>query len=71
MTKAELIRFLLAEVEKAGSQAKLARRLGINKSYLCRVLKGQEAPGKAILEPLGIQEVTDYQLKPRKADPRA
>ena len=36
-------------------QAEVARQLGVSRSYLCRIVKGNRMPGPLILKALGLR----------------
>jgi biotin operon repressor len=63
MSIVELREMIEKEVERAGSQNRLAKEWGMSRSYLCEVLKGSKEPGKKILDSLGIKRVTVYEKK--------
>jgi DNA-binding phage protein len=61
-TAAEVVKHLLGEVEKAGSQTECARRTGLNRSYLTHVLNGRR-PGGDILKAFNLTKTVRYILK--------
>jgi Helix-turn-helix len=60
MDREQLIAKLKQLVEKAGSQAALAKELGVSPSYLSDVLNGLRQPGISLLAPLGLESITEY-----------
>ncbi len=59
----DLIRALHREAKKAGSQKALANRMGVDPTYLSRVMREQKEAGPAILDPLGLERVVVYRRK--------
>lgn len=47
-------------VKDAGSQAELARRLGITATYVGHLLEGKRDPGLKVLRGLGLKKVVFY-----------
>ncbi len=64
-TRAELVKRLIEEVEKAGSQTELARRIGLNRTYLTHVLNGRK-PGSEVIKALHLTRVVKYLQKKKK-----
>jgi transcriptional regulator with XRE-family HTH domain len=60
MTSQQLIKKLKRMAEGEGSQAALAKKLGISPSYLSDVLHGLRSPGASLLDPLGLEAFTEY-----------
>jgi transcriptional regulator with XRE-family HTH domain len=60
MTRDELMKLIQQRVEQTGTQAALARELGITAVYLGDVLSGKREPGPKILDALGIRRVITY-----------
>ena len=63
MTQPQLIKKLNKMAEEAGSQAALAKQLGISPSYLSDVLNGLRNPGVSLLAPLGLEAVIEYRSR--------
>jgi hypothetical protein len=42
------------------SQVAVAKELGITPQYLCDVLAARRAPGKSILDALGLEKLVSY-----------
>jgi len=59
-TEIEVLQLLHREILKAGSQAEWARRSGVNRTYLNKVISGRKSPGPAILNALKIEEMNVY-----------
>lgn len=57
MTPPEMIAAVRRAAEAAGGQNALARKWGVPNAYISDVLRGQRAPGAAILRPLGLKRV--------------
>ena len=55
MTLDQILKRLRSLVTIAGSQAALAKTMGVTPSYLSDVLQGRRAPGPAILKYLGLE----------------
>ena len=55
-----VIAMLRMLIVKEGSQAKLAKKLGVSSAYLSDVLKANRDPGPSILVPLGFESRTVY-----------
>jgi DNA-binding phage protein len=53
----DLVRLLRSEVEKAGGQSAWARREGIDRTLLNRVLNDQKPPSKEIIRALKLCNV--------------
>lgn len=58
---------LQERLEKAGSQAALARELNVSQPYLSNVLAGRAEPGPLVLEAMGIEKVVTYQYRRKQA----
>ena len=50
----EVVRLLRAEVERAGGQSAWARREGIDRTLLNKVLSGQKPPSNKIIKALKL-----------------
>jgi DNA invertase Pin-like site-specific DNA recombinase len=59
-TEAEVLQLLRREIREAGSQAEWARRNGIDRTYLNKVINGRKSAGPAILNALQIKEMNVY-----------
>lgn len=59
-TETEVLQLLCQEILKAGTQAEWARRNGVDRTYLNKVMNGRKLAGPAILEALKIEEMTAY-----------
>jgi hypothetical protein len=57
-----VLQLLHREIRKAGSQAEWARRNGIDRTYLNKVINGRKSPGPAILNALKIEKLDVYIL---------
>jgi transcriptional regulator with XRE-family HTH domain len=57
MTRGELVELLQRKVQRAGTQAALAKELGITAAYLGDVLHGKREPGPKLLNALGFRRV--------------
>ena len=57
MSPAEFLDHLLQMVDDAGSQAELARRLGLSTGHLSEVINGKSGPGEKLLAALGLERV--------------
>ena len=55
MNTQAVIRRLLSRAKKAGSQRKLADKLGVSQQYLSDVIARTKEPGERILRPLGLK----------------
>jgi transcriptional regulator with XRE-family HTH domain len=60
MTRDELVKLLQRRVQTAGTQAALAKELGITAAYLGDVLNGKRKPGPTVLNALGFRRVITY-----------
>ena len=60
MTRDELIELLQRKVQRAGTQAALAKELGITAAYLGDVLNGKRKPGPTLLNAIGFRRVITY-----------
>ena len=60
MTRDELVKLLQRRVQTAGTQAALAKELGITAAYLGDVLNGKREPGPTLLNALGFRRVITY-----------
>ena len=50
----DVLRLLRREVQRAGSQSEWARRAGVNRTYLNKVLKGIKPPSPKIIKALNL-----------------
>lgn len=64
MGLAEVIALLRQRCADVGSQAKWARDAGLSQTYVNEVLRGTRAPGKKLLDALGMIAVVDYRPRP-------
>lgn len=48
---------------EAGGQSAWAEKNGLSSQYVCDVAKGRRAPGKAILDALGLEKMVIYREK--------
>jgi hypothetical protein len=55
---------LRREVEREGGQSAWARRSGVDRPHLSRVLNGQAMPGPTLIEALGLEKVVAYRRRP-------
>lgn len=55
MTLESFRNHLRKEVERAGSQRKLAKELGVSAMFVNDVLRGRRDPGKKMLDAMGFQ----------------
>jgi transcriptional regulator with XRE-family HTH domain len=60
MTRDKLVELLQRKVQRAGTQAALAKELGITAAYLGDVLNGKRKPGPTLLDALGYRRVITY-----------
>lgn len=60
MTHPQLIKKLREMIAVEGSQAALAHKLGVSRSYLSEILKGTRTPGRKVLANLGLESRTVY-----------
>ncbi len=67
----EMRTYLHQLLRKAGSQTSLADDFGVSKSYISQVLAGDRDPGKAILEPLGLERIVSYRRKSERSNGKA
>lgn len=64
MTHESLLKMLHRKAESSGSWAKLAISIGVSPQYLNDVKSGKRAPGRKMLDGLGLSLVAEY----RKGD---
>jgi DNA-binding phage protein len=57
LTEADIMRLLRGAIEQAGGQAEWARRTGINRTHVNRVLNGHKHLGPAIWKTLNLQRI--------------
>jgi DNA-binding phage protein len=62
--KKDVARLLRSEVKRAGGQSAWARKTGIERTYLTKVLAGQKPPSKRILYALKLRTVYVSDSKP-------
>ena len=60
LTEEEFLSLIRDDVDKAGSQKVLAKRLKISEQYLSDVLKRRRAPGDKILAAYNYRSVRNY-----------
>ena len=53
----DVLRQLHREVEETGSQSEWARRTGVSRTYLNKVMRGSRVPGPQIFEALNVKSV--------------
>jgi hypothetical protein len=53
----DVISLLRSEVERAGNQEAWARKAGVHRAYLNKVLNGHRPPNKATINALGLRMV--------------
>jgi transcriptional regulator with XRE-family HTH domain len=63
MTETEFREAVKQRACEAGSQAALARHLGVSPQYLGDVISGNRPPGESVLEPLGYERITTYRRR--------
>lgn len=56
-TTEEIREMLRAAIAEAGNQRAAAVKLGVSVAYLNDVIKGRAAPGRLILEALGLERI--------------
>ena len=61
MKNDEILAYIWQRIERAGSQAALARECGISPQYLNYVISGRQEPGPKFLAGLGLSRVITYQ----------
>ena len=66
----DVLRLLREDVNKAGDQSAWARRTGVNRSYLNRVLKGKKKLGPTIVQALNLKKVVAYEPQTRRGGSR-
>jgi len=54
------LRAHLAQRCRHQTQQALARELGISLSYLSQIMRGRRAPGRKVLEALGLRRAVEY-----------
>jgi DNA-binding transcriptional regulator YdaS (Cro superfamily) len=59
-TVPDVLNRLTKEVERAGSQSEWARRTGINRTYLNKVLSARRNPGPDLIRALKLKQVAGY-----------
>lgn len=67
MNREQIVEKLYAMVEKVGSQAAVARELGVSPAYLNDILQGHRRPGKLILGALKLEAKTIYKPKEKSS----
>ena len=60
----DVLRLLRSEVKRAGGQSAWARKTGIERTYLSKVLAGQKPPSKRIINALKLRTVYASDSKP-------
>jgi len=68
MTEDKAIELLASACAQAGGQSAWAKRAGVSQQYVQDVLKRRRAPGKAILDALGLERVVTYRKRKERAD---
>lgn len=63
-SRADIVRRLSEEVERAGSQSEYARRTGLDRTYITHVLNGR-APGRDVIKALNLTRIIRYAPKKR------
>jgi len=58
---------LRAEVAKRGTQAAVAKWLGVSRSYVCDILAGNRTAGPELLAKLGLEKVVRHEVTYRRA----
>lgn len=53
----DVTELLRAEIEKAGSQSAWARKTGVQRSEICKVLHGKGHPNEKMIRALGLRAV--------------
>jgi DNA-binding phage protein len=53
----DVIRLLRSEVKRAGSQAAWAKKAGIQRTWINKILKGRTAPTKKVISALKLRTV--------------
>ncbi len=71
MTVDDVIALLSREVEKAGSQRALARRMGVSVQYISKVINKRAPPSSAVLDLLGVREDGMRYVRVNRRDPEA
>jgi len=66
MTRDELVELLQRKIRHAGTQAAVAKELGITAAYLGDVLHGKREPGPTLLDGLGLRRVVTYEKADKK-----
>ncbi len=56
-------KLLRSEVERAGGQSVWARRTGVDRPHLSRVLNEHAFPGPTLIEALGLEKVIAYRRR--------
>lgn len=64
MNHVQFLAYLNDRIRDAGTQAELARRLGISPAYLGDVVWERRLPGKKLLAALGLCKVVRYERLP-------
>ena len=58
---------LRAEVTRRGTQAAVARWLGVSAAHVSDMLAGKRTPGPRVLAKLGLEKVVRYEVRYRKS----
>jgi transcriptional regulator with XRE-family HTH domain len=58
----QFLQWLSLEIKASGSQAKLAEKLGISRSYLSYVLERKLKPGKKLLDAMNAKRIEYYEV---------
>jgi DNA-binding phage protein len=64
----DVLRLLREDVDKAGGQSAWARRSGIERTHLNRVLKGKRPLSPTIVQALKLKRVVAYERKQGATD---
>ena len=57
------VRRLLERLVGSGSKTAAAERLGVSDQYLGDIIRGKRAPGRKVLQALGLERVVTYRRK--------
>ena len=57
----DVIRLLRSEVKRAGSQAAWAKKAGIQRTWINKILKGRTAPTKKVISALKLRRVVVFE----------
>jgi DNA-binding phage protein len=65
LDRSDIVRILRDEVERAGGQSSWARKQGIDRTLLGRVLRDQKSPSKEIIRALRLCNAVEINDDPR------